>query len=529
MKRGKLTLQQRLILPVVLLGLVTLLSNLLGAFSIHNVHRSAGTIVDEYMVSEANLADIRRDLMDLHRLALSHIVAADHGSMIQLVQRIKAEEGELDGKLLEYEAFVSEQDRGTYEGLLSDYESFKHALVHLVCASADSRTQVAYEVANGDVASYGNAAEQALDELSASVSAQAESAKGRLLAVYIVSLVTSAVTLAAGVVLVWAALKIIRRSVIVPIREAMETLQGSSRRLGGVVEEVRGRTRVSNRSAGELSGLTEELSAALEEIAGNTAAITGSASGTREEAEVMAQECASITGYSVEMRDRAEELERSARREMEEVRRWTGEIQAVLDEAIEKSRSVAQINILTADILSISSSTDLIAINASVEAARAGEAGKGFSVVAQEIRRLADSCGETAGHIREVSAVVTGAVDHLTSSARELSEHLTEAILRQLEHSVATGRQYREDAAYLERSMESFNRQVERLREAMAEIAGAISGISGAVDGAVTGVTGVSDNSRALAGEMAGISAGMETNQEIAGALRDQVEVLANL
>ena len=36
--KGKLTLQQRLILPIVLLGLITLLSNLLAVFSINNVH-----------------------------------------------------------------------------------------------------------------------------------------------------------------------------------------------------------------------------------------------------------------------------------------------------------------------------------------------------------------------------------------------------------------------------------------------------------------------------------------------------------
>ena len=88
--KGKL--QQRLILPIILLGLVTLLSNVLAVFSINNVHSNAGTIVDEYMVSEAKLEDIRRSIMDIHRLALSHIVAADHASMIRLVQEIKAEE-----------------------------------------------------------------------------------------------------------------------------------------------------------------------------------------------------------------------------------------------------------------------------------------------------------------------------------------------------------------------------------------------------------------------------------------------------
>ena len=96
--RGKLTLQQRLILPIVLLGLVAFLSNILAVFSINNVHSNAKTIVDKYMVSEGRLEEIRRSMMDIHLLALSHIVAADHATMIRLVQEIKAEERTLDGE-----------------------------------------------------------------------------------------------------------------------------------------------------------------------------------------------------------------------------------------------------------------------------------------------------------------------------------------------------------------------------------------------------------------------------------------------
>ena len=44
-------------------------------------------------------------------------------------------------------------------------DAFKHALVRLVCASADSKTQEAYAMANGDVASYGSSAEKRIDEL----------------------------------------------------------------------------------------------------------------------------------------------------------------------------------------------------------------------------------------------------------------------------------------------------------------------------------------------------------------------------
>ena len=525
--KGKL--QQRLILPVVLLGLVTLLSNLLAVFSIHNVHANAGVIVDEYMVSEARLEDVRRSIMDIHRLALSHIVAADHATMIRLVQEIKAEEAELDGKLADYKPFVCEEDGAVYQTLLADYDAFKHALVGLVCASADSKTQEAYAMANGDVAARSQAAEAGINALSSSVSTQAEEARSRLFWVYATSLAVSAGTLAAGVLLVWAALRIIRKYVMAPIHGAMDTLQDSSQRISGVVGDVRKRTRTSSGSARALSGLTERLSAALEEIAGNTAAITDSASSTQEEAVSMAEECSAITSYSAQMRGRAEEMERSAQAEMEAVQAKTKEIMAVLNEAIEKSRSVDQITSFTEDILSISSSTDLIAVNATIEASRAGEAGRGFAVVAREIRRLADSCAETAGHIQAVSGVVTSAVSYLSASAQELADYLGKALLAQLERSVQSGQQYRADAAYIQRSMEDFNRQVDTLRTAMAEIAASISGISGAVDGAVSGVTGVSDSTRALAGDMAGITAGMDTNQEIVGELQRQVDVFANL
>ncbi len=527
--KGKFTLQQRLILPIVLLGLVTLLSNLLAVFSINNVHANAGTIVDEYMVSEARLEEIRRSMMDIHRLSLSHIVAADHSTMILLVQEIKAEEAMLDERLASYAEFVAPDDEAVYRSLLADYDAFKHALVGLVCASADHKTQDAYAMANGEVAAQSAAVEAGIDTLSASVSAQTESAQNRLFMVYAVSLITSAAALAIGILLVWAALRVIRTYVIAPIRGAMGTLQDSSERLSNVVRAVCRRTETSSTSARKLSGLTEQLSAALEKISQNTAAITASAASTQEDTVRVADACAALKSYSVQMLGRSEEMEQSARQEMEIVHSRTEEIMSILNEAIEQSQNVNKIGILTQDILSISSSTDLIAINASIEAARAGAAGKGFAVVAQEVRRLADACAEAAGHIQEVSESVTSAVKYLSGSAQELADYLGHAIESQLARSVQSGQQYREDAAYIQRSIETFNHQANGLRTAMEEVAGSISSISGAVDGAASDITGVAGSTHMLVDDLSSIVSGMDTNREIAGKLQRQVEVFANL
>ena len=516
--KNKLSIQQRLILPIILLGAVALISNILSVFSVNNVNSNASKIVDNYMVGSELLQNIRHTTTNIHKMALSHIVATDYDTMISVVAQIKEQEEILEAYLEEYEKYVAEDEKEIYSQLLNNYDSFKHALVYLVCASADSKTQDAYAYANGDVAAFGAAIESNTDELYAAVSERTDNARKRLLFVYIVSLVIVAAAIVTCAVLVMAAVRIIKKYVITPIKGAVHTLQDSSERLDGVAGEVLKRTRTSEESAGGLSSLTESLSGSIQKVANNAANINRNAADIKVDVQDMAEECGAITEYSSGMKVRASEMEEFAQTNTEIIRKKAADILEELGEAIKNSKSVDQVNSLTKDIVAIASTTNLIALNASVEAMRAGEAGNGFAVVA----------GETAERIQEVNEVVTSAVYNLSRHSQDMVDYLNDTILTEFQEFVSSGRKYKEDADYVKEKIDAFNSRTDRLSNSMTEIADSIGSITKAIDEGAAGITGAADSTKGLVDDIADIAARMDVNREIVVELKKQMEVFAD-
>lgn len=278
----------------------------------------------------------------------------------------------------------------------------------------------------------------------------------------------------------------------------------------------------TNQNASETSATMEELAASMEEVS----SAVGYVSENTKEAEAsvgeVVDQAVSGTKFAEEIRNRAEELRKLAQSSRATADGMIKEFDVSLNASIEDSRQIEKIGNLTADILSIASKTNLLALNASIEAARAGEAGKGFAVVADEIRMLADSSKQTAGNIQQISEGVVAAVMTLAENAGNLVKFINEQVMPDYEILERTGEQYLNDSITIDRMMGEMRDSMENIGGMMRSVAESNENITNNVRESAQGVGGVVDNTAALAENMKGIVEALNQVSDVVSHLSEQ-------
>ena len=575
--KGKKKLSTKLILiPVFVVGFVSVISSGLSLKNLSKVNDAASQIVDTSMVGTEMLNDIEMETVNIHTLALAHIISTDLSSMIDIVSEVRNHEEKLKQLLDDYNPYVTLETKRNYRIICENYTSLVKECGNVMAYSAAGKNEEAYKTANGCIAKYSNNTEKAISSMREHVNSVTQEERKSLESTYRASVVTCTFTIAISIIALLFVVFAVVTMVIKPLLRTQKEINGiivnidnkkgdltqrvtpinnaevdavgkginvfmtklqaifkavvtNSARMERVVDDVRQSVQTSNSSVSDLSALTEELSATMQDISENASVINTNTDNVAKEVELIAEKTDELTGYTKDMKAHAQSMESVARTNMESTDRKVSEILEVLQKAIEDSNSVKQVNSLTNDILNIASQTNLLALNASIEAARAGEAGRGFAVVASEISQLAAASQEAANNIQRINAVVTNSVTNLSDNANGLVSYINDSILPEFERFVESGVEYNDKASFIEGTMTDFKEKTDSLKQSMLEISSSINTISHAINEGVNGVVSAADSTQLIVEDMDNISHKMDENYEIADSLKKETSIFIKL
>ena len=222
------------------------------------------------------------------------------------------------------------------------------------------------------------------------------------------------------------------------VNEKKDEMERNTERVTNVLSAVQSLSNHLFDAGAALSQISESESASAEELAATSQQLVESSNLLSAKTDESMANLSELSEWESIVADNVEKVEVTSRdlidkskeneRLLSGLHTINGEVSesmhATIDAAQKLSEAVQEIGVTLKLISEISSSTNLLALNASIEAARAGEAGKGFAVVATEVGNLANSTQETLKEVEDVIVRVQNNVKEITLQVEENSQKL---------------------------------------------------------------------------------------------------------
>ncbi len=309
------------------------------------------------------------------------------------------------------------------------------------------------------------------------------------------------------------------------LRKNASDTAGAVTQISSSVERVREKTRFQSDSVSESSSAVEQIAKNIESLEGLISDQAASVSEASASIEEMVGNIGSVTKSIDRMADQFGELLSAA----DEGRKTQSASRANIEQISARSEALLEAN---KAIAAIASKTNLLAMNAAIEAAHAGDAGRGFSVVADEIRRLAETSAEQSKTIRGELAQVQKSIEEVVASSKDsedsftrVSERIgeTDAIVREVQQAMVEQREGSAQVLEALRSMNDITMQVRsgsqemsagnktvleeigRLRQATAEIKDSMDEMAEGAGGIASGARKVSDMAKGTGDTIRGL------------------------
>lgn len=274
------------------------------------------------------------------------------------------------------------------------------------------------------------------------------------------------------------------------LKHLVNSIRNESAAIETEVNNVTNNVNVLNNSLEGISATTQQLAARMEETAASAQEMSASSQEIENAVQYIAQRSEEGASAASEISNRAEETKEGINIAQKKASDIFNETKSQLELAIEDAKIVQQIDILSESIMQITEQTTLLALNAAIEAARAGEFGKGFSVVADEIRKLAEQSKDTVLEIQDITTKVTSSVDNLSNSSNNLLNFMSENVGNDYKVMLDVADSYNEDAKFIDRLVTEFSATSEEL---LASIQNVLTTIDSVSEAAIEGASGTTD------------------------------------
>ncbi len=261
-------------------------------------------------------------------------------------------------------------------------------------------------------------------------------------------------------------------------KDHVESMNANIDNVGNAMNNASENTSTQSENIDSISTMSNEISQAVDSLATETQEMAEKASSIIAEIERTLPEI-------IENRERAVSIAQTSRDN--------------LSNAIEETKVIEQIAVVSETIMSIASQTNLLALNASIEAARAGEAGRGFAVVADEIKNLSSTTSNEIEKVNALTEKVMASVKKLSDESSKIIEFLGTDVMRDYNTLATLANSYKNDATFYANESSTIGASSEELAASMSNINSLLENLNSSQQELDNVIKMVNDNVQSIA------------------------------